>query len=72
VDRQPGGADNRVELITAKLKVNNTYTKMSNANTAANDCAGAWQVAWRPVYAGSGWTVVRKQNLTEPMPWLTY
>jgi hypothetical protein len=38
-------------------------SKMSDGQTAANDCAVAWRTAWGPVYQGSGWIAVRDQYL---------
>ncbi|MDP7707420.1 sensor domain-containing protein [Mycobacterium sp. TY815] len=32
-----------------------------SGQTASDDCAAIWNVAWRPMYAGSGWIAIRNQ-----------
>lgn len=55
-----------VVLKTRGLAVKETETAGQGGKTAADDCAAVWRAAWRPAYAGSGWTAMRLQYFEDP------
>lgn len=52
-------------LRTDGLEVKESGKDGETGHTSADDCAATWRVAWRPMYAGSGWTAIREQLLAD-------
>lgn len=45
------------------LAVRASSTRGYGGQTASDDCAATWNVAWQPMYTGSGWVAMRAQDL---------
>lgn len=48
------------------LRVERSLSRGFSGATASDDCAETWNVAWIPMYTGSGWVAMRTQFVQTP------
>lgn len=48
------------------MTVKESLSTGSSGTTTSDDCAATWNVAWVPMYTGSGWVAMRTQYVETP------